>query len=106
MAFLTQLGYTIVERNWRAGATGEIDIVAMDGSTQVFVEVKTSTSGRFGPPEGWVTPNKCRRLTTLAQKFIAGYDGQYTMVRFDVMAVQWQHGRWLATHLKDAFDAI
>ncbi|MDP6126295.1 MAG: YraN family protein, partial [Candidatus Latescibacteria bacterium] len=36
VAFLTQLGYTIVERNWRAGATGEIDIVAMDGSTQVF----------------------------------------------------------------------
>ena len=103
---LAGLGYIILERNWRAGANGEIDLVAMDESSLVFVEVKTSTSGSFGPPEGWVTPKKQKRLTGLAERFLASHEGEFEAARFDVVAVRRYQGRWIVKHIKDAFDAL
>jgi putative endonuclease len=68
--YLTDLGFTIVERNWRC-ARGEIDIVAVDGSCLVICEVKTRRSEAFGAPFEAVTPTKARRLRRLAGLWLA-----------------------------------
>ena len=49
-AYLEQKGYTIVERDWKSGRR-DIDIIAIDGNTVVFVEVKTRKNSVFGEPE-------------------------------------------------------
>ena len=49
-AYLEQKGYTIIERDWKSGRR-DLDIIALDGNTVVFVEVKTRRSSVFGAPE-------------------------------------------------------
>ena len=63
--YLTDIGFTIVERNWRC-ARGELDIIATDGTSLVICEVKTRRSDAFGAPFEAVTPTKARRLRRLA----------------------------------------
>lgn len=64
--YLRKLGYKIIERNFRIRG-GEIDIVALDGNTLVYVEVKTRSSYRFGRPEESVTPKKINFLKRAAK---------------------------------------
>src|SRR5688572_21335059 len=67
--FLQRLGYTIVARAAR-DAIGELDIVAVDGRTVVFVEVKTRASHDTGHPAEAVDEDKQRRLTRLALAYL------------------------------------
>ena len=103
-AFLEGLGYRIAARNFRLRA-GEIDIVAWDGATLVFVEVKTKAQQQFGQPEEMVTRRKQLTLERVAMAYIqrgahAGVD-----VRFDVIAVQMQPRRAAdITHFPAAFS--
>ncbi|MEY5017053.1 MAG: hypothetical protein RL431_102 [Actinomycetota bacterium] len=62
---LAQQGYRILDHNWRCEA-GEIDIVAVDADTVVFVEVKTRRTTSYGDPLEAITPQKCSRLRVLA----------------------------------------
>jgi putative endonuclease len=64
-AYLTSIGYRIVDRNWRC-PRGEIDIVAMDGDELVVVEVKTRSSRAYGDPLEGVDDAKLTRLCVLA----------------------------------------
>ncbi len=72
---LTEAGMTILERNWRAGRTGEIDIIAHDSDTLVICEVKTRRSGTFQHPMAAVTPTKTRRLRDLAEHWLQEHGG-------------------------------
>lgn len=106
-AHLQRLGWSIVARNWRpAGAQvrGEIDIIAMDGRTLVFCEVKTRGGGGAGDPLEAVTPLKARRLRLLAGAWLAGRERAYTTVRFDVLGVHWPPAAVAPTidHVRDA----
>ncbi|WP_258544126.1 YifB family Mg chelatase-like AAA ATPase [Streptomyces ipomoeae] len=69
---LTEAGMTVLERNWRCGRTGEIDIVARDGDALVVCEVKTRRAGAFEHPMAAVTPTKADRLRGLARTLAAG----------------------------------
>jgi len=60
--YLANNGYSILERNART-PHGEIDLVARQGIVTVFVEVKTRTSNRFGPPEAAITKKKRAPIT-------------------------------------------
>ncbi|MEO8082569.1 MAG: YraN family protein [Ardenticatenales bacterium] len=82
---LTASGWTILERNWRH-RRGELDIVARDGDTLVFVEVRSRRGARFGSPEESVDARKQARLVALAQGYVAGagWSGPW---RIDVVAV-------------------
>lgn len=82
--FLRSRGYEIVARNWRT-VRGEIDVVARDGSTLVFVEVKSRSRSDFGGPEAAVHPAKQRRLIAAARDFLSR-TGCRLPVRFDVVA--------------------
>jgi len=83
---LQQLGYRIIERNYRS-RFGEIDIVAVDDDTVVFVEVKTKTSGDFGDPVEEVTPQKMRQLVSMGEEYHAFHCQPTTPCRFDVVGV-------------------
>jgi putative endonuclease len=85
---LTEAGLTILERNWRSGRTGEIDIVARDGDVLVVCEVKTRGEGPFEHPMAAVTLQKAGRLRDLAERWIQTHGGAPPGgVRIDVVGV-------------------
>ncbi|MFF0106505.1 YraN family protein [Streptomyces hirsutus] len=72
---LAQAGMTVLERNWRCGRTGEIDIVAREGDVLVICEVKTRRAASFQHPMEAVTPVKADRLRDLAQRWLQEHGG-------------------------------
>ncbi|HKM40245.1 MAG TPA: YraN family protein, partial [bacterium] len=67
--YLARLGYRIIERNFSC-PIGEIDLIAQDGNTLVFIEVKTRSSLRFGLPEEAVTRTKQQKLRNVASYYL------------------------------------
>ena len=83
---LERLGYDIIERRYRT-RFGEIDVVANDRGTVVFIEVKTKTNSSFSDPAESVTKQKQRRLVSMAEQYAAYHDVDTTPCRFDVVAI-------------------
>lgn len=85
---LAEAGMTVLQRNWRCGRTGEIDIVARDGDALVVCEVKTRKAGSFVHPMAAVTPAKAERLRGLAERWLQEHGGAPPGgVRVDVVGV-------------------
>jgi putative endonuclease len=86
---------------------GEIDIVAVDGRTVVFVEVKTRESGEAGHPSEAIDERKQRRLTGAALAYLRAQGLLEYAARFDVVAVTWPAGsrRPGIEHYQSAFAA-
>lgn len=85
---LAEAGMTLLERNWRCGRTGEIDIVAREGEVLVVCEVKTRRAGPFQHPLAAITPAKAERLRGLAQRWTQEHGGAPPGgVRIDLVAV-------------------
>ncbi|MFF6804353.1 YraN family protein [Streptomyces sp. NPDC012616] len=85
---LAETGMTVLQRNWRCGRTGEIDIVARDGDVLVVCEVKTRRDGGFQHPMAAVTPEKAQRLRGLAERWIQEHGGAPPGgVRIDLVGV-------------------
>lgn len=82
-AFLTAQGLTITERNYRC-RFGEIDLVARDGATLVFVEVRQRRSDDFGTPAESITSRKRVRLLAAARHYLARCRGT-PPCRFDAV---------------------
>jgi putative endonuclease len=85
--FLGNNGYHIIEKNYRC-PEGEIDIVARQQDTLVFIEVRTKTSQRFGLPEESITPLKAARLRKLAASYGQSHLDLPAARRIDVVAIQ------------------
>jgi putative endonuclease len=104
---LRRCGYRIVARGSRL-PSGELDLVAVDGRTVVFVEVKTRSSQHCGHPEDAVDENKQRRLTRAALSYLKRHGLLEYPSRFDVVAVDWPASskKPRALHYKNAFEAI
>ncbi|WP_117210038.1 YraN family protein [Allorhizocola rhizosphaerae] len=79
-------GMVLLDRNWRS-ATGEIDIIARDGDTLVFCEVKTRRGNAFGDPAEAVVGPKEQRLRALAGQWLARSGLRAREVRFDVVKI-------------------
>ena len=102
---LQRRGYDIVARRFRT-RFGEIDIVARDGPTLVFVEVKTRRTAAFGGPTAAVNAAKQRRLVNMARSFLIGLGGPPPPCRFDVVGVTAGPGRPPVLEVvRDAFAA-
>ncbi|MFY2789568.1 YraN family protein [Rhodococcus sp. MALMAid1271] len=84
--YLEGIGLEVVERNWRH-RTGELDIVAREGDTVVFVEVKTRSGIGYGTPAEAVTYSKQTRIRGLALYWLALQQGPWVQIRFDVVAI-------------------
>lgn len=101
-AELERAGLQIVARNWRCAA-GEIDIVAVEGSTLVVCEVKTRSSTQFGTPMEALTPAKVERIYRLASIFRRHHRVSASRVRYDVVSVLAPRGyRPVVEHLRGA----
>src|SRR6187200_3080244 len=105
--YLRRLGYIIVAQGHR-DHIGEIDLVAVDGRTVVFIEVKNRTSQDAGHPADAVDEVKQQRLTRLALSYMKRHDLLECATRFDVVAVTWPDGssRPKIEHFKSAFEAV
>lgn len=102
--FLRDLGYRIIVRNFR-NEVGELDIIARDGNTLVFVEVKTRTLEEV-TPELQVDDTKQKQLTRVAQAYMSRFGSPRPPARFDVIAVIWPEGRDpVIRHIPHAFEA-
>jgi putative endonuclease len=84
--FLEDAGLEIIERNWRC-RQGELDIVAREGTTLVFCEVKTRSSTAFGDPAEAVVGAKAQRLRRLAGCWLVEHPGRWSELRIDVISV-------------------
>lgn len=103
--YLTARGYDIVVRNWTC-SFGEADIIARDGDTVVFVEVKTRTGLSNGLPSEAVTKEKRARYEKIACAYLMDSDFVDVPVRFDVVAILvMDSNRALIRHHIDAFGA-
>jgi putative endonuclease len=100
--YLKRNGYRIVRRNYRA-AGAEIDLVAMDGETLVFVEVKTRRGTGAGAPEEAVDARKQTRMRRAAQAFALQYRVGETEMRFDIVAINAADRRMGIELLRNAF---
>lgn len=99
--FVQGLGYKILARNFRTRG-GEIDIVAVDGDTLVFIEVKTRSSDRFGTPEDAINSHKLRFIERAGKFFRFGRDNLPEAERIDVVAVDLSGEKPDIRHTKNA----
>lgn len=102
--FLKNLGYTILEINWRFKKY-EIDIIATKNNIIVFIEVKARSSNAFGEPEWFVNKTKQKFLITAANQYIHQKEIEKES-RFDIISVLIDNNNTSTVkHLEDAFYA-
>lgn len=103
--FLKRRGYIIIACGNR-DLFGELDIIAVDGRTVVFVEVKTRRSHDAGHPADAVDERKQRRLTRLGLAYLKRHSLLENPARFDIVAVTWpEHAkRPVIEHFQNAFE--
>jgi putative endonuclease len=104
--YLKRLGYRIVARNYNCPA-GELDIVAVEGRSVVFAEVRSTGNDDAERPALSVDRNKQERLTNAALYFLRQHHLLEYAARFDVLAIRWPAGARepLIDHYKNAFEA-
>ena len=100
---LSKRGYKILETNHR-NPLGEIDLIARDGDTLVFVEVKTRQSLHFGNPKWAVTPRKQRKLSMVALYYLKTTGQSQSKARFDVVAIHSAGPRPEIELVRNAFE--
>jgi putative endonuclease len=102
--YLRRQGMRILLRGYRA-TRGEIDLIARDRDTLVFVEVKAR---RRGVPAEAVTSEKQRRITIAALRFLRRHRLLDQRCRFDIVAIVWPDDRRppQIEHIKNAFEAV
>jgi putative endonuclease len=98
VALLVQKGYRIVERNFRS-KLGELDIIARQGPTLVFVEVRSRRDATFGSALDAVGARKQRKVTRVAMQYIAWRRPVFVSCRFDVIGITGDE----IVHIEDAW---
>lgn len=100
---LKKCGYKILERNYR-NSIGEIDIIASDSDTIVFVEVKTRRNDRFGDPKWAVTFRKQQKISMVALSYLKEFRMSDRKARFDVVTVTEDLKKPTVEIIKNAFE--
>ncbi len=102
---LRREGYAILDRNVRLGRF-EIDIIAREGDTLIFAEVRSRSASDPVPPEDSIGAVKRRHLLTAARLYLARLGADTPYYRFDVVSVVIpDRGKPLVTLLRDAFQS-
>ena len=94
-------GYIVLERNYSCAA-GEIDIIAKDKDTTVFIEVKYSKNTEKGYPSEAVTELKQKRIIRTAMAYVA--ENNTDNIRFDVAEIVEKDGRKYIRYIENAFE--
>jgi len=101
--YLKQNGYKILELNFRT-KLGEIDIIAKEKKTLVFVEVKSRRSVRYGNPKWAVTLKKQRTISMVALSYLKATNQTDARARFDVVAITSNQDKPQIEIVKNAFE--
>ncbi|MEJ5348496.1 MAG: YraN family protein [Desulfosoma sp.] len=104
LEYLQDQGLKILERNMRC-PLGEVDLVALDGKTYVFVEIRSLRSTRWGSAEESISRTKKLRVVRVALWYLKSRGLAGVPVRFDVVAVQWRGEDLRIRWIPGAFDA-
>ncbi len=103
VAYLKRKKFSLIERGFRFHR-GEIDIIAYDGDTLVFIEVKTRRDDMFGLPEESVTQAKQAQLRRVAEAYLMVNRLCQVPCRFDVLSVSYdEKNGYKIRHLENAF---
>jgi putative endonuclease len=102
--YLCRKNYEILKRNFRS-KLGEIDIIARDGKTLVFCEVKTRVSTQYGQPFEAVTPRKQATIRAVAEMYLAVAKNPPNLngIRFDVVSILSTNEGIKIRHFENAF---
>jgi putative endonuclease len=102
--FLQRAGLIVVDRNYRmASGAGEVDLVAWEGDTLVFIEVKSRQTDEHGSPDRAIGPQKQSSLIRTARQYARQAEVPWEKVRFDVVNVVFETNPPAITHLRDVF---
>jgi putative endonuclease len=100
---IEEKGYIVLDKNYHFGVDGEIDIIAKDSDTLVFIEVKTRTNHYFGDPLLSVTKKKQNYLRKAAEGYMRAKKIFNTQCRIDVIAIDLiDKNNPVITHLENA----
>jgi putative endonuclease len=104
--YLRRRGYTVVARDWRSGKVrGDLDLVAWEGDTLCFIEVKTRTSRNVATAESAVDHDKARVLRRIARQYLLAVPDTPDRVRFDVLSIYYEAQKAADIQLfRGAFD--
>jgi TIGR00252 family protein len=102
-AYLRKKGYRILEQNYSTHS-GEIDIIAENGETLVFVEVKTRSSLRYGTPAEAVNFRKRNKIIQTASWYLRQRHMEHRPCRFDVIEIYATGGLWTVRQIEGAFE--
>jgi putative endonuclease len=100
---LIKLGYQCLARNFRC-ALGEIDIIARDRETLVFIEIKTRRGRSTGYAKEAITPHKKKQLSKVALAYLKENDAFEAKSRFDVVAISMAGGKPEVEVIRNAFE--
>jgi putative endonuclease len=100
--YLLKKKYSVLERNYRFEHR-EIDIIADDNGSLVFIEVKARRSKQFGDPEDAVTESKRKQIRKTADGYLFEHQIEDRVCRFDVIAIEYDGSTPVIRHLEDAF---
>ena len=100
--YLSKLNYTFIEQNFYYNH-GEIDLICMDQSELVFIEVKFRNKTAMGDPVESVTPRKQNLIRRTAEGYVAKKNISNTPCRFDVITIVKENKTHKITHYKNAF---
>ena len=101
--FLKKNGYKIITKNYKT-PMGEIDIIAQDNKTLVFIEVKTRESLMYGQPFEAVNSAKKRKIAKVALLYLKRFKQQIPPCRFDVVSICYVNDRSKCELIRDAFE--
>ena len=100
---MKDLGYKCIIRNYRC-SLGEVDLIAKDGKTLVFVEIKTRRRKSLGYAKEAITERKKRQLSKVALAYMKANDCSHMKSRFDVVAINIINGKSEIEVVRNAFD--
>lgn len=101
--YIERLGMSVLMRNYHCRG-GEVDIIAREGGTVVFIEVKTRGGSGFGSGAEAVTPAKIKKIICAAQNYIMKESPQEESFRFDVAELRVADGLYSMNYIKNAFE--
>jgi len=102
---ITSQGYKVIDKNFTC-KIGEIDIIAKDKDTLVFIEVRTKSNGKFGLPQETVNNRKQQKIRRVAEYYLLKNNLHGLNCRFDVVGILWRNGVGVESQveiIKDAF---
>lgn len=103
LEYLHKNKFRVIDKGFRF-LRGEIDLIAWDGLTLVFIEVKTRHLSPFGHPEESVNPAKRNQIRRIARGYLLKNTLEDVECRFDVLTLTIDNlGSWSINHIKDAF---